>query len=96
MCILAELYHEWHSPREKPWKGEHEMWERSEDLWIQAEKVLDAELFDELKRSVIDLIDMEACREFEEGVRLGAQLMLEIHRPSSTASAPARCPMPTL
>ena len=101
MCILDELYHEWHSPREKPWEEEYEAWEYNEDLWSEAEKYLDAELFDKLKRSVIDLMDMEACREFGEGVRLGARLMLEIQRPpelplSSTASAPARCPMPTL
>ena len=95
MSILAELYHEWHSPREKPWEGEHAYWERSEDLWLQAKKHLDAELFDELKLSVMNLIDTEACHEFEEGFRLGAQLMLEmqlttIHCPSSTASAPVR------
>ena len=95
MSILAELYREWHSPREKPWAGEHEDWDRSEDLWMQAEKYLDADLFDELKRSVMDLMDTEACHEFEEGFRLGVQLMLEMQRPaahcpSSTASAPVR------
>lgn len=109
MCILAELFYEWHSPRETPQNGDRAEWDRNEDLWTQAEKVLDAELFDELKRSVIDLMDLEACREFKEGFRLGAQLMLElyadgapepprpaIHRPNSTASAPVRCPTPTL
>ena len=82
MGILDELYHEWHLPREKPWAGEHDAWGRSEDLWTQAEKVLDAELFEELKRSVIDLLDLEACREFEEGFRLGAQLMLDLQHPA--------------
>ena len=104
MCILDELYREWHSPRERPWEEEHEAWEYSEDLWTEAEKYLDAELFDRLKQSVMDLMDMEACREFGEGVRLGAQLMLELSGSaveprqalSSTASAPARCPIPTL
>ena len=77
MCILNELYHEWHVPREKPRKDESTAWDRSEELWTKAEKVLDAELFEKLQRSVVDLIDLEACREFEEGFRLGVQLMLE-------------------
>ncbi|MBD5169089.1 MAG: hypothetical protein HDT20_03045 [Oscillibacter sp.] len=83
MCILAELYHEWHSPREKLRDNEHAEWSRSEDLWMQAEQVLDAELFEELQRSVIDLMDQEACREFEEGFRLGVQLMLEATTPGA-------------
>ena len=88
MCILDELYHEWHSPREKPRKEEHTAWGYNEDLWIRAEKVLDGELFEELKQSVMELIDMEACREFEEGFRLGAQLILDLQltaAPTSTA-----------
>ena len=82
MGILDELYHEWHLPREKPRAGDHDAWDRSEVLWTQAEKVLDAELFEELKQSVIDLMDLEACREFEEGFRLGAQLMLDLQHPA--------------
>ena len=84
MCILAELYHEWHSPREKLRGNEHAEWSRSEDLWMRAEQVLDAELFEELQRSVMDLMDQEACREFEEGFRLGVQLMLEVTHPGSS------------
>ena len=77
MSILDELYHEWHTLREKPRKKEHAAWDRNEELWTQAEKALDAELFEKLQRSVVELIDMESCREFEEGFRLGVQLMLE-------------------
>ena len=77
MCILDELYYEWHSPRETPREEDHKEWERNEKLWAQAEKHLDAELLEELRRSVADLIDQEACREFQEGFRLGVGLMLE-------------------
>ena len=77
MCILDELYHEWHTLREKPRKKEHAAWERSEALWMPAEKALDEELFEKLQRSVVELIDLESCREFEEGFRLGVQLMME-------------------
>ena len=87
MCILDELYHEWHSPREKPWEGEYEAWDHNEGLWMQAEKVLDAELFGELQRSVMDLMDLEAYHEFEAGFRLGAQLMLDLHLSSAPAAA---------
>ena len=78
MSILNELYHEWHSPREKHRPDECEAWDRTEDLWEQAKKCLDSELFAELQRSITVLIDQEACHEFEEGFRLGVQLMLEI------------------
>ena len=80
MRILDELYHEWHSPREKSREEGCKEWEHNEDLWLQAEKVLDPELFDELQQSVIYLMDMEACHEFQEGFRLGAQLMLDLQR----------------
>ena len=78
MCILAKLYHEWYFPNEKPREGNMEEWSRNEDLWIRAEECLDAELFQELQISVSRLMDMETCRTFEEGFRLGAQLMLEV------------------
>ena len=87
MCILDELYYEWHAPREKPAEEEHEAWSRSEDLWEQVEKNLDAELFAEFQQSVIRLMDLETCREFREGFRLGAQLMLDL-RLAATPSAP--------
>ena len=77
MDILAKLYHEWHAPLEKPRESEHEVWGRNEDLWIEAGKSLDPELLEELQESVMHLMDQEACREFEEGFRLGVQLMLE-------------------
>ena len=85
MSILDELYHEWHTLREKPRKEEHAAWEHSEELWMQAENVLDAELFEELQHSVAELMDVEACREFEEGFRLGVQLMLEARTPGDPA-----------
>ena len=44
MCILDELYYDWHSSRETPQTKGSEEWRRNEDLWIQAEKCLDAEL----------------------------------------------------
>ena len=81
MCILDELYYEWHSPRELPeQKCEeiHEEWGRNEDLWTQAEKSLDPELLDQLQRSVSELMELECCQEFQAGFRLGVQLMLEI------------------
>lgn len=78
MCILDELYYEWHSPRERSQADIREAWGRSEDLWLKAEKHLDPALFEALRRSVGDLIDLESCREFREGFRLGARLMLEI------------------
>lgn len=77
MSILDELYHEWHAPREKPQAEDHAEWERSEDLWTQAEKCMDPELLEELRGSVVNLIDLESCREFREGFRLGVELMLE-------------------
>ena len=77
MCILDELYYEWHSPRETPRAEDREAWERNESLWNQAEKYLAPELLDQLRRSVSDLMDLEACREFREGVRFGVGLMLE-------------------
>ena len=77
MCILDELYYEWHSPREAPRAEDHKEWERNENLWAQAEKYLDAKLLEELRRSVADLISQETCREFREGFRLGVGLMLE-------------------
>ena len=82
MSILNELYYEWHSPREKHCAEEHEAWGRSEDLWMQAEKYLDSELFAELQQSVSALIDLEASQEFEAGFRLGVQLILETLQPS--------------
>ena len=85
MSLLDELYHEWHSPREKPREGAREDWEYNENLWAQAEKVLDAELFEELQRSVIDLMDSESCHEFQEGFRLGVQLMQELQHPAAPA-----------
>ncbi len=78
MCILDELYYEWHSPRERSWEGIQEEWGRNEELWTQAEKCLDAELYEKLHLSASRLIDLESCREFQEGFRLGVQLMLEL------------------
>jgi len=78
MCILNELYYEWHSPRERSWKEIQEKWDLNEELWTQAEKYLNAELFEKLQFSVSQLIDLESCREFQEGFRLGVQLMLEL------------------
>lgn len=86
MRILNELYYEWHSPREKPWEGEHADWEQNEALWAQAEEVLDAKLFEELRQSVINLIDLESCHEFQEGFRLGVELMMELEHPSAPRS----------
>ena len=77
MCILDKLYYEWHSPREAPRVEGREEWERNEDLWTQAEKYLDAELLEELRRNVSRLIDLESCCEFRAGFRLGIELMLE-------------------
>ena len=77
MCILDELYHEWHSPREKPQAEDHAEWERNETLWEQAEKYLSPELLEELQRSVAVLMEQESCREFREGFRLGVGLLLE-------------------
>ena len=85
MSILNELYHEWHMPREKPREEEHPVWGRTEELWTRAEEVLDAELFEKLQSSVVEVIDQEACREFEEGFRLGVQLMLEARTPGDPA-----------
>lgn len=87
MSILAELYYDWHSPREKPREGEREEWARNEELWMEAEKALDAELFCELQQSVIRLIDSESCHEFQEGFRLGFELMMELRHPSAPKSA---------
>ena len=95
MSILAELFHEWYSPNAKRWEEGDEgvqEWVRNEELWTQAEQCLDAELFRELQMSVIELMDLETCRTFRAGFRLGSQLMQEI----SAASAPSRCPTPLL
>ena len=95
MCILAELYHEWYSPNAKRWEdGDDgaEEWVRNEALWTQAEQCLDKDLFRELQMSVIELMDIETCRTFQAGFRLGSQLMQEI----STDKAPKRCPTPIL
>lgn len=81
MSILSEIYLEWYSMQEKPREGDREEWDRNEDLWLKASKKLDAELFEELHLSVIHLMEMEACREFEEGFRLGVQLMQELYFP---------------
>ena len=87
MCILSELYYDWHLPQEKHRPDEKEVWGRTDDLWEQAEKQLDAELFAELQESVRDLIGMEAYYEFEAGFRLGARLMLELNLPGGGAQS---------
>ena len=87
MNILAELYYEWHAPREKSWVEEREEWGYVETLWEQAEKSLDADLLEELQMNIFRLLDMEACHEFQEGFRLGAQLMLTLQSPTAPASS---------
>lgn len=79
MCILAELYHEWYTPNEKPWEEGKEEWARNEDLWEQAEQCLAPELFQELQSSVIHLMDLETCHTFQAGFSLAVQLMQEVY-----------------
>ena len=86
MSILDELYYEWHEPREKPRSEEQEKWGYIETLWARAEESLDADLLQELQMNIFQLLDQEACHEFQEGFRLGAQLMLSIRSPAAAAS----------
>ena len=87
MCILADLYYDWHLPQEGRRADEEKAWGHIEDLWEQAEMQLDAELLEELQESVSNLIGMEAYHEFEAGFRLGAQLMLELKLPTAPDAA---------
>ena len=93
MCILAELYHEWYTPNEKPWEEGKEEWARNEDLWEQAEQCLDAELFQELQSSFIRLMDLETCHTFQAGFSLAVQLMQEAY---ATAPQSAKGPVEVL
>lgn len=88
MCILAELYHEWYTPNEKPWEEGKEEWARNEDLWEQAEQCLDAELFQELQSSFIRLMDLETCHTFQAGFCLAVQLMQEAYAAPQRAKGP--------
>lgn len=88
MCILAELYHEWYTPNEKPWEEGKEEWARNEDLWEQAEQCLDAELFQELQSSFIRLMDIETCHTFQAGFCLAVQIMQEVYAAPQSAKGP--------
>ena len=90
MRILAELYHEWYTPNEKPREGGKEEWARNEDLWERAEQCLDPELFRELQLSVIHLMDIETCHTFQAGFCLAVRLMQEVY---ATAPQSAKGPV---
>ena len=93
MCILAELYHEWYTPNEKPWEEGEEEWARNEDLWEQAEQCLAPELFQELQSSVIHLMDIETCHTFQAGFSLAVQLMQEVYATTpQSAKGPVEVP----
>lgn len=99
MSLLNQLYHEWYEMNSPSFPEEHDVFARYEDAWKKAEKILDKELSNELLGCIIELMDAASSHDFEEGFRLGAQLMMELHPPyfaNSTAKAPVKCPTPTL